>query len=183
MRTSAGREGFTFLELVIVLGIIGVLFAISVPSFHGFMPKYRLRSAGRQVGMALEQVRLSAMTRGLWMGVHYTFSPPDHPDTSHYQVIPPPPEDFPDQPVADRQLMDPDRLPDGVRIARVILANNHIVDRGSLSVLFSPMGNAGSHIVVLEGPDERLFSLKLNCITGTVEFVEGGEPTFQHYQE
>ena len=177
--------GFTFLELIIVLAIVSLLFAIGVPSLRGLTPRYRLRSAARSLGSTLEQVRLSAMGRGLWMGMHYVITPGSRDDSegSYYQVIPPAPEDFPDQPVADRQLLEKQELSAGTRIARVILSGNQVIDRGSINVLFSPMGNAGSHIVVLEETEGRVFSLKMSCITGVIEFIEGGDVAFQHFAE
>jgi len=180
----AGDSGFTFLELIIVLAVISTLFAIGIPTFRGLTPKYRLRSAARALGTTLETTRLSAMGRGLWMGVHYVLTPGarDTGTESYYQVIPPAPEDFPDQPLADRQLLDKQPL-DGIRIARVILPSGQIIDRGSFSVLFSPMGNAGSHIVVLEGQDGLYASLKMSCITGVIEFYETGDISFQHFAE
>lgn len=180
---AKASAGFTFLELVIVLAVIGSLFYIASPNFHGFMPKYRLRSAARNVGTTLEQVRLAAMTRGVWMGIRYELTPTDS-ERSYFQIIPAAPEDLPDQPIEDRKPLPRDELPDGVRIARIILSNNHVVDRGAINIAFSPLGNAGSHIVVLEEvSQERIFSLKLNCISGAIEFFEGAEASFQHFTE
>lgn len=183
-RRRRRAAGFTFLELIIVLAVISFLFAIGIPTFRGLTPKYRLRSAARALGTTLETTRLSAMGRGLWMGIHYTLTPTarESGDSSYYQVIPPPPEDFPDQPLADRKLLDKQYF-DGVKIARVILSSGQVVDRGSFSLMFSPMGNAGSHIVVLEGQEGLLLTLKMSCITGVIEFFDGGDVTFQHFTE
>ena len=58
-----------------------------------------------------------------------------------------------------------------------------MVDDGSIDILFSPMGNSGSHIVVLQGSDDRFLSLKMNCITGAIDFIEDGDVMFQHFEE
>lgn len=184
LRTRGATAGFTFLELIIVLAVLSFLFAIGIPTFRGLTPKYRLRSAARALGSTLESTRLSAMGRGLWMGVHYVLTPGgnDSGNSSYYQVIPPPPEDFPDQPLADRKLLNKEEF-DGVQIARIILSSGQVIDRGTFSLMFSPMGNAGSHIVVLEGQEGLLLSLKMNCITGVIEFYDSGDITFQHFAE
>jgi len=177
--------GFTFLELVVVVGILALLFSISVPSLKGLTPKYRLRTAARELGSTLEGARLSAISRGLWMGVDYVISPTaaDDTDQSYYQIIPPAPEDFPDQPLRDRERLSKQLFPQGVRIIRVILSGNQTIEGGAISVLFSPMGNAGSHIVVLEGLEERYMSVKMNCITGAIDFIERADVAFQHFEE
>ncbi|HVR74973.1 MAG TPA: prepilin-type N-terminal cleavage/methylation domain-containing protein [Planctomycetota bacterium] len=184
-RARRPDSGFTFFELVVVVAIIGTLFAIGIPSLRGLTPKYRLRTGARELGTTLEQLRLAAMTRGLWMGVRYVITPGarDGSEASHYRAIPPAPEDFPDQPVEDRELLEKHGLPTGVRIAKVILAGNQVIDSGSINVLFSPMGNAGSHVVVFEGSEGRILSLKMNCITGAIDFIDGHEAGFQHFAE
>jgi prepilin-type N-terminal cleavage/methylation domain-containing protein len=177
--------GFTFLELIIVLAIMSFLFAIGIPSFRHLTPRYQLRSAARSLASTLEHTRLSAMSRGLWMGVHYVITPGTHDegDSSYYQAIPPAPEDYPEQPVADRKLLPPERLPTGVKIQKVILAGNQVVDRGYINVLFSPMGNSGSHIVVFENNEGMILSMKMSCITGVIDVVEGAEQAFENFVE
>jgi hypothetical protein len=87
--------------------------------------------------------------------------------------------------VAERQLNSKVELPTMVRIRRVVLPGGRPIDRGAVDVIFSPMGNTGSHIVTLEGQgrDGRpiLLSLKFNAITGTIDFSDG-EAEFQHHE-
>jgi len=185
-RSPRAARGFTILELVIVIGIVGLLYTIVAVSFRGMMPKYRLRAAAHELGTLIEQTRLAAIGRGLWMGIHYVLTPGprDEPDKCYYQVIPPPPEDYPDQPVDQRECLTKQYPGDGlVRIRRIVLAGNQVVEGGTVNVLFSPLGNAGSHIVILEGDDGRVFSVKMNCITGVIDFFENVEVGFQHFQE
>jgi prepilin-type N-terminal cleavage/methylation domain-containing protein len=184
-RRPPGRSGgFTFLELIMAIAIIGLLMAGGVMSLRGMVPKYRLRSGIRTLGSTLEQTRLIAISRGAWMGVHYVITPgtQDTSDQSYWQVIPPGPEDNPYQPPEDRQLLSKQYFPPGVRIHRVILANNQAIDSGSVNVLFSPTGTAGSHIVILEG-EGLFYSLKMSCITGVIDFIEGRDAAFQHFEE
>ena len=68
-------------------------------------------------------------------------------------------------------------------MARVLLAGNQVIDRGTINVLFSPMGTSGSHIVVFENDSGRALSMKLNSITGGIDFLEGPDVTFQHFEE
>ena len=142
---------------------------------QGAIPKYRLRSAARGVATTIEHTRLMSVTRGAWLGIRYVLTPGSRDSSSlpYYQVIPPPPEDNPDLPPEEREGLSKQELPHGVHIAQVILGGNQRVDRGTVNVLFSPMGNSGSHIVVLQGEGDRVLSVKLNAITGLMDFVEG----------
>ena len=172
---SSRESGFTLFEIIITVLLIGILLAGGAISLQGAIPKYRLRSAARGLATTIEHTRLTSVTRGAWMGIRYVLTPGSRDGTSlpYYQVIPPPPEDNPDQPPEDREGLSKHELPLGVRIAQVILGGNQRVDRGSVNVLFSPMGNSGSHIVVLQGEGDRVLSVKLNAITGLMDFVEG----------
>lgn len=176
----ARGAGFTMFELVLVIAVLSIILAISAPSIEGLVPKYRVRSAIRELGSRIESVRISAIGREKWMGIHYDLEGDE--DGPFYRIIPPAPEEDPLQPVENRELLQKHHLPVSVRIARVVLAQNQGVDRGTVNVLFSPAGNVGSHGVVLEGPDGRLASLKLSSITGILEFSETGEVAFEHFE-
>lgn len=176
------RGGFTLIELILVVGVLGILYAVGTISFRGLMPRYALKTSARRLGSTIEEVRLSAVSRGVWMGIRYVLTTTTS-EAPYYQVIPPAPADQPDQPIEQRLFLAKEHLPTGVRILRVVLASNQAVDGGAINVMFSPMGNAGSHIVVLEGAESRLVSVKLNSITGALEFLDGAEASFQTFQE
>ncbi len=186
-RVSAAR-GFTLLELILVISILGIIFSMSLISLRGVTPKYRVRTAARLLGSTMENVRLTAISRGKWMGIHYDLTPPatsaESDPPSVYRIIPPAPDDYPDQPIEDRKLLSKTALPPGVRIRQVILAGSHSVETGIVNLMFSPLGNAGSHIVVVEGQEGHVITIKCNAITGLIEFYETAEEVgFQTYEE
>jgi type IV fimbrial biogenesis protein FimT len=55
--------GFTLIELMAALGILGVLIAIAVPSFLSTLPGLRLNDAARQVATDLQMARMRAITQ------------------------------------------------------------------------------------------------------------------------
>ena len=181
--TRTRNGGFTILELIIIVATLAVLFAMSAPSLEGLAPKYRLRSSARELGSHLESTRIAAITRERRMGIRYVLNPIQEQAPPYYQVIPPAPDDDPFQPVNERALHTPIELPTGVRIVQIVLSNGQIVNDGVFDIFFSPTGNTGSHIVVLEGPKELRASLKLNCTTGVLEYIENDEVTWAHYEE
>lgn len=57
-------QGFTLIELMIVIGIVGVLMAFAVPAFSTFMKTTRVRSAVSGLYEALTIARSEAIKRG-----------------------------------------------------------------------------------------------------------------------
>jgi type IV fimbrial biogenesis protein FimT len=53
------RKGFTMTEVVVVLSLIGIMTAISVPSYFSWLPKHRLQTSVRQIydDMNLAKIR------------------------------------------------------------------------------------------------------------------------------
>lgn len=182
----AGRQaGFTFIELILVMAVIGILFSISLMSLKGMTPKYRLRSAARGLGSTIEQTRLMAVSRAEWLGIHYVFDPPptatDAEPRPYYQIIAP--GEYQDQPLEERPLLSKQVLPPGVVFRHIVLASNQIIDVGTWDILFSPNGNTGSHIVEFEGHEERVLCLKFNAITGLIDFYNTAGIMFRHLED
>jgi prepilin-type N-terminal cleavage/methylation domain-containing protein len=71
----AWKKGFTLIELMICLAIIGILGLISVPAFGEFIPKYRLDGAVRALVNEMQLARTQAASRNLQ--VRLTFNEGD----------------------------------------------------------------------------------------------------------
>ena len=129
--------------------------------------------------------RLMAVSRGEWMGIHYVLDPVPTADDAEpppfYQIIAP--AEYPHQPMDERPRMSKKELPANVRFRHLLLSSNQSIEGGSWDVLFSPSGNTGSHIVVLDGEEERVQSLKFNAITGLIDFFGTAEVTFRRLEE
>lgn len=64
------KDGFTMIELLVVLAIIGVVVTISVPTIASMSsPKHTLRKEGRRVRALMLEARVAAMTRKIRIDV------------------------------------------------------------------------------------------------------------------
>jgi len=60
--SSEGTDGFTLLELILVVSILGILASISVPAFSNFLRQFRLRSYTNKVHSALNNARFRSIS-------------------------------------------------------------------------------------------------------------------------
>ena len=75
------NSGFTLWEMMTVIGIIAVLSTIAIPNFLGWLPKYRLGSAARDLLSAMQYARLTAVKNNVVVQVKF------YPDQDKYRVF------------------------------------------------------------------------------------------------
>jgi len=172
-RGAGGVAGLTLIEMIMVILVLGILFSLTTITVTGLTPVYRVRSASRTLGARIEELRAIAISTGRPLGIRYTLLD----DQNYYQMIPPASEEYPDQPIEDRKLGLKTDLPAGVRFRRITFPGGRSLERGAVNVVFSPMGNTGSHVATIEGKAKEsssiLLSVKFNAITATIDFAEG----------
>ena len=65
------QTGFTLIEMLVVLGVIGILILISVPTFLRMMNRYRLTGTTREVASLMQAARLEAIKLNTPAQVNY----------------------------------------------------------------------------------------------------------------
>ena len=55
------KDGFTMVELIIVIAVIGIMAAIAAPNFLSWLPQYRLQRAARDLYSNLYLAKISAI--------------------------------------------------------------------------------------------------------------------------
>lgn len=69
---GAGRAGFTFLDLVITVLIIGILSAVAAPKFADTLHRTRAEAAARRIKADLGFVRQTAISESATLSVSFT---------------------------------------------------------------------------------------------------------------
>ena len=57
------KNGFTILELIVIIAILAVLLLIAIPGFSRWLPNYRLRAATRDLFSNVQHAKLTAIKR------------------------------------------------------------------------------------------------------------------------
>ena len=63
MKRKMGNRGFTLVELMVVVGIMGITLAASAPAFARFVQNWRLRGETDQMATFLRSARSAAVTK------------------------------------------------------------------------------------------------------------------------
>ncbi|MBW2604471.1 MAG: prepilin-type N-terminal cleavage/methylation domain-containing protein [Deltaproteobacteria bacterium] len=69
------RSGFTLIELIVVIVLLAILAGVSVPNFLSWLPKYRLKSAARDLYSNLQLAKMSAIRANKDCRVKYYKNP------------------------------------------------------------------------------------------------------------
>ena len=64
-----GSDGFTLMELMVVVGIIGVIAAVALPAIGLYIRNYKIRGAADQVAGEIQTAKLTAIKKNVNFGV------------------------------------------------------------------------------------------------------------------
>lgn len=151
-RPRLDARGFTLLELLLALGLVGLLMAIVLPNFGPAIARAQLASATRDVASALRHVRGQALMRG--KDAEFELDIERH----RYKVT-----------GRNKSYS----LPGGVGLS-LYTAESETVDEGTGRIRFFPDGSATGGRVTLAGGG-RKNAVDVNWLTGEVKIREGEE--------
>ncbi|MBK5257497.1 MAG: prepilin-type N-terminal cleavage/methylation domain-containing protein [Vicinamibacteria bacterium] len=69
-------QGFTLIEILVVIGVIAAMAAVTLPNIAGYLRSARIRSAQDQVFSAIQRARAKAITNNSQYGVVFVIESP-----------------------------------------------------------------------------------------------------------
>jgi prepilin-type N-terminal cleavage/methylation domain-containing protein len=76
------EDGFSLIELMIVVALVAVLAGMTVPAMAGAIKEYELITAGQQVVSTIRSARLQAVSKNMILKVRFDF-----PADGQYQIV------------------------------------------------------------------------------------------------
>jgi len=167
--TAAG--GFTIVELLATLMIVGMLFALVLPNLDALVPSARLRGSGSRIQAELEWARSEARIQGKRMAVELDL------DRGRWRLVYPPEQrltrDEDESALAERPD-DWSGLDEDVRFAGAGDGKAPLAQKGLYRVVFDEYGFTADQSIVLQRKSEpdHTWTLTVTGLSGKAETFE-----------
>jgi len=170
-RTTTLRAGFTLVELMVVVVIIGLIGGVAVTSWVAMLPNQQFNSAIRNLSETLHETRSSAIARNREFRIIYDLDEDTYVVRTPYKI--------------GGGFMVTDEDEGRLFTGRVALAeagidlleirlDDKVYGSGKVEVRFQPLGSSNYHTVQLAQPLlERDFTLELLPLTGEIRMHDG----------
>jgi prepilin-type N-terminal cleavage/methylation domain-containing protein len=155
MRVRSSQSGVTLIEILVVVGIIGLMAGLSFPSFTAGLDGLRLRSASTTVASALNIAINTADRRQL--PVQLSIQP------SQNRIVLRAAESKSDQIFT---------IPPGIKIKRILPSLFLNEEQSDRYLIVYPNGAPPQLIVELENPRGTLRQIKLDPISGVAKVMD-----------
>ncbi|GAB4316872.1 MAG: hypothetical protein Kow0059_09640 [Candidatus Sumerlaeia bacterium] len=178
----------TFLEIMVVITILGIVIAISTPSLRNTYYKMQLHAAARQLGSLCRYARAAAVMREGEVRVLFDV------ENARYRLkLPPEDQDEEDRSVGRYRRMELERrstveqarfLPPDVEFQDILTdaPDEENPGRWTTGLIFYPNGSATPCFMVLRNRRGRMLTIEVQHSTGAVRIFRG-EPEFQEPEQ
>ena len=166
-------DGFTLIELIVVLVIVGLLAGLVMPRVFGTLTHVKLRSAARDTVSVLHQARDLAYYKKKYIKASFNL------DTGHITIL------IYQSTIVEEKVsfISPEMewagikdffLPDNVKLEKCV-RKDRIITQGLFDIIFYPAGNTDGGILTLMNKKGRKFLIKIDVITGNAQIIKENE--------
>jgi len=125
------KKGFTLVEAMVVIAVIGIAVAVAVPNIVGYMPEYRLKRAARDLYSVMQSTKMGAIKNNTSWAIVFD------PATSRYLICSASGADATWSTTADNTIVSTITLPgygSGINYGHGIATTNATVGGGAFPV-------------------------------------------------
>ncbi len=173
---ACAPRGFTIVELMVVLAILGLMFALVVPNLGALVPSARLRGSGQKIRSELDWVRSEARIQGKRMVMEFDL------EKARWRIVYPPEQKL----TRDQDAWTLEERPDewialetDVLFAGAGDSKSGLGTRGVYRLVFDEYGFTGDQLVALklESDPKMVWAMAVQGLNGriTVTESEAGE--------
>lgn len=166
-----GAAGFTMIEILVVLLVMGLITAMVVPNLGAFVPKAKLDAAAKVLAANIDHMRSEARIQGKRCALELDL------DKGRWRRVLPPEDRLTtdqDQDSLEAFYEDWTELQEGVRIVSAGNLNEGLAKGGTFSLVFDHNGNTGDQSVVLRLEDDptMVWTVNIRGLTGQCDVLE-----------
>jgi general secretion pathway protein H len=148
-------KGFTLLELMIVLAIIGVAVVLIAPTVTGSLTNLRLKTATKQLSTVLRYARSKAVSSKSIIRVIIDI------DNASYSAS------LPENETGTKEKAVSTAFPSEIKFNQVTVGEG-VQTEGLVQLLFYPKGNTSGGEIILENTNGRRYKITIDNLTGKV---------------
>lgn len=159
---SQHSKGFTFIELTVVILLLGLMFALTVPRFQGALLTDDLKGSTRKMIGIIKNLRNEAIREQKDYILHFDL------ESNRFWI------DSTDMTELERATASEEasHLPDGVRIMDVWFRGEGKTMAGETAIRFNKKGYVPQSVIHLGSDDGREFTLVLSPFLRRVKVLE-----------
>lgn len=163
-------DGFTLIELIVVMAIVGLLAGMVIPRVFNTLTNVELKSAARNTVSFLNQARDHSYYKKKYTKVSFNLAT-GHIALSEYRnVIAEEKDSFAGPEMIWVGIKD-FFLPDGVRLQKCMGGGKNTT-KGRFDIIIYPAGNTDGGRMTLVNKKGREFLIKVDIITGNARIME-----------
>jgi prepilin-type N-terminal cleavage/methylation domain-containing protein len=164
-------DGFTLVELLATLVVVGLLFAIVLPNLGALVPAARLRGSGVRIRSELEWARSEARIQGKRMAAEFDL------DRGIWRLVYPPEQRLTRDEDESTLVERPDdwvELEEDVGFAGAGDGKSGLAQKGLYRVAFDEYGFTGDQVLVLHLKSQpmRTWTLRIHGLSGRADTFE-----------
>ena len=175
------KEGFTFLELVVVITIMGIMMAVTLPRFSSTFSKATLGGTARGLAGTMAYVRSTAVKDGRSYFLNIDLDNHEYWITYFNEEADLSLIDYEELDILDEEIYTELRdtfvartkLQKKIEFAQVVLGDGEGISDGVVQIEFRPDGTADETVIHLMNPKERFYTVYLEHYNAQARAYKG----------